>query len=86
MLSVRQSSRFLRSPLCLSLLCQWVNRIPFNSGQIVLESVGQANNSGANSVQFGYASKVAGIGNAVLTNTAADQNESTARFTFIPKS
>ena len=56
--------------------------IPFNSGQIVLEVVGQVNNSGSNSVQFGYASKVAGVGNAFLTNSAADQNESTARFTF----
>lgn len=56
--------------------------IPFNSGRIVLEAVGQVNNSGSNSVQFGYASKVAGIGNAFSTNAAADQNESTARFTF----
>jgi len=56
--------------------------IPFNSGQIVLEAVGQVNNSGSNSVQFGSASKVAGIGNAFSTNAAADQNESTARFTF----
>ena len=56
--------------------------IPFNSGQIVLEVVGQVSNSGSNSAQYGYASKVAGIGNAFSSNAAADQNESTARFTF----
>jgi hypothetical protein len=56
--------------------------IPLKPGQIILEVVGQVNNSGANSVQFGYAAKVAGIGNPFSTDIAANQNESSARFTF----
>lgn len=56
--------------------------IPFNSSQIILEMVGQVNNSGSSSVQFGYAARVAGIANAFSTDAGAEQNESTARFTF----
>ncbi len=83
MLSAKANTALLALSLCaLPCFAGGPTEIPFNAGQIVLESIGRVNNSGANSVQFGYASKVAGIGNAFLTNTAADQNESTARFTF----
>ena len=83
MLSAKVISPLLALTLC---VCPCVasekTEIPFTSSQIILEVVGQVNNSGSNSVQFGYAARVVGIDNAFYTNAAADQNESTARFTF----
>jgi hypothetical protein len=82
-----QSSKAIGTLLALTIcvcpcFASEATEITFKSGQIVLETVGQVNNSGSNSVQFGYAARVASIGNAFSTNASADQNESTARFTF----
>ena len=83
MLSTKAISPLLALAICVCpCFASEPTEIPFNSGQIVLETVGQVNNSGSNSVQFGYAARVAGISNAFSTNAAVDQNESTARFTF----
>jgi hypothetical protein len=82
MLSTKAISPLLALAICVCpCFASEPTEIPFNSSQIVLETVGQVNNSGTNSVQFGYAARVAGIGNAFSTNAAVDQNESTARFT-----
>jgi hypothetical protein len=83
MLSAKAISPLLALTICVCpCFASEKTKIPFNSSQIILEMVGQVNNSGSNSVQFGYAARVAGIDNAFSTNAAADQNESTARFTF----
>src|SRR5579859_7274146 len=83
MLSTKLISPLLALTLCVCpCFASEKTEIPFNSSQILLEVVGQVNNSGSDSVQFGYAARVAGIDNAFSANAAADQNESTARFTF----
>jgi len=83
MLSAKAISPLLALALCVCpCLASEKTEVPFNSGRVILEVVGQVNNSGSNSVQFGYAARVAGVDNAFYTNTATDQNESTARFTF----
>ena len=60
--------------------------ISFNSGQIVLEAVGQVNNTGSNSVQFGYASKVAGIGNAFSNKNSRRSKRSHRSFYLLYRS
>lgn len=83
MLSAKAISPLLALTICVCpCLASEKTEIPFNSSQIILETIGQVNNSGSNSMQFGYAARVSGIDNAFSTNAATDQNESTARFTF----
>lgn len=83
MLSTKAISPLLALAFCACpCLASERTEIPFNSSQIVLETIGQVNNSVSSSVQFGYAARVAGIANAFSTNAAVDQNESTAHFTL----
>ena len=83
MLSTKAISPLLALAICASpCFASEPTEIPFNSSQIIRETIGQVNNSGSNSMQFGYAARVSGIDNAFSTNAATDQNESTARFTF----
>jgi hypothetical protein len=58
------------------------------TGHVVLEVVGQVNNSPApaplgSSTQFGYVSFVEGIGHVFATDDPASQNQTTAMLTFV---
>lgn len=55
--------------------------IPVTEQQVVYEMIGEFNNSGLASQQFGYLSNVTGLDNAFSSMTT--KNESTALFTFV---
>jgi hypothetical protein len=55
--------------------------IPITEQQVVYEMIGEFNNSGLSSQQFGYLTSIAGLDNAF--SSAATKNETTALFTFV---
>jgi hypothetical protein len=55
--------------------------IPISEEQVVYELIGEFNNSGLASQQFGYLSRVTGLGNAF--SSTSTKNETTALFTFV---
>jgi len=55
--------------------------LPTSEQQVVYELIGEFNNSGLASQQYGYLSSVTGLGNAFSSTTA--KNETTALFTFV---
>jgi len=61
-------------------LAAQTQNIPLIQDQSDLEFVGQFNNNGADSLQFGYVSRMEGLDD-IFTGTP--QNETTARFTFV---
>lgn len=65
---------------CCSAASQTVTTVKIAEDQPALEFVGQFNNSGTSSVQFGYISDIQGF-DMVFNGTP--QNESTANFTFV---
>jgi hypothetical protein len=65
---------------CLSATAQNVHTIPLTADQVVYEFVGQFNNNGSASQQFGYISTVNGLGGIF---SAEPENETTAMLTFV---
>jgi hypothetical protein len=61
-------------------LCAQTNEIPLLEDQNDLEFIGQFNNVGTTSEQFGYISRIEGLDN-IFSGTP--QNETTALFTFV---
>jgi hypothetical protein len=55
--------------------------IPITEQQVLYEVIGEFNNSGSASQQYGYLSSVTGLGNAF--SSTATKNETTALFTFV---
>ena len=55
--------------------------IPISEEQVLYEMIGEFNNSGLSSQQFGYFADITGLGN-VLSSTST-KNETTALFTFV---
>jgi len=55
--------------------------LPTSEQQVVYELIGEFNNAGLASQQYGYLSSVTGLGNAFSSTTA--KNETTALFTFV---
>jgi hypothetical protein len=55
--------------------------IPITEQQVLYEVIGEFNNSGSASQQYGYLSSVTGLGNAFSSTTT--KNETTALFTFV---
>ncbi len=55
--------------------------IPIAEQKVVYEMIGEFNNSGSASQQYGYLSTVTGFDNAFSSNTT--KNETTALFTFV---
>jgi hypothetical protein len=55
--------------------------LPTSEQQVVYELIGEFNNAGLVSQQYGYLSSVTGLGNAFSSTTA--KNETTALFTFV---
>jgi len=55
--------------------------IPTTEEQVLYEVIGEFNNSGPASQQYGYISSVTGLGNAFSSTTT--KNENTALFTFV---
>ena len=55
--------------------------IPITEQQVLYEMIGEFNNSGAASQQYGYLSGVTGLGNVFSSSTTKD--ETTALFTFV---
>jgi hypothetical protein len=55
--------------------------IPITEQQVVYEMIGEFNNSGLASQQYGYLSSVTGLGNAF--SSTSTKNETTALFTFV---
>ncbi len=55
--------------------------IPITEQQVVYELIGEFNNSGLASQQYGYLSSVTGLDNAFSSTTT--KNETTALFTFV---
>jgi hypothetical protein len=55
--------------------------IPIPEEQVVYEVIGEFNNSGLASQQFGYFADITGLGNVFSSNTT--KNETTALFTFV---
>ena len=55
--------------------------IPITEEQVVYELIGEFNNSGPSSQQYGYLSIVTGLDNAFSSTTT--KNETTALFTFV---
>jgi hypothetical protein len=65
---------------CLSAAAQRVIEIPVLQDQVVYEFVGQFNNNGSASQQFGYLSNVSGLDGIF---SAEPENEATAMLTFV---
>ena len=65
---------------CLSAAAQMVTKVPLIEDQVVYEFVGQFNNNGSASQQFGYLSTVNGLGGIF---SAEPENETTAMLTFV---
>lgn len=65
---------------CISVAAQKITTIKITEDQPALEFVGQFNNSGAASQQFGYLSDIQGLGPIF---SGAPENETTANFTFV---
>ena len=65
---------------CLSAVAQTVSEVPLSQDQVVYEFVGQFNNNGAASQQFGYLSKITGLDGIF---SGEPENEATALFTFV---
>jgi len=55
--------------------------LPITEQQVIYELIGEFNNSGPASQQYGYLSSVTGINNAFSSSTT--KNETTALFTFV---
>lgn len=55
--------------------------IPISEEQVLYEAIGEFNNSGSASQQFGYFADITGLGN-VFSSTST-KNETTALFTFV---
>ena len=55
--------------------------LPISEQQVIYELIGEFNNSGAASQQYGYLSSVTGLG--AVFNSSTTKNESTALFTFV---
>jgi len=55
--------------------------LPTSEQQVIYELIGEFNNAGLASQQYGYLSSVTGLGNAFSSTTA--KNETTALFTFV---
>lgn len=55
--------------------------IPITEQQVLYEAIGEFNNSGPASQQYGYLSSVTGLDNAFSSTTT--KNETTALFTFV---
>jgi len=66
--------------ISLSAAAQSVTEVQLSQDQVVYEFVGQFNNNGAASQQFGYLSKITGL-DAIFS--AEPENETTALFTFV---
>ena len=66
--------------ICLSAAAQSVTEVQLFQDQVVYEFVGQFNNNGAASQQFGYLSKINGLDGIF---SAEPENETTALFTFV---
>jgi hypothetical protein len=65
---------------CLSAAAQKVTKVPLIEDQVVYEFVGQFNNNGSASQQFGYISRVNGLDGIF---NAEPENETTAMLTFV---
>src|SRR5213075_96358 len=66
--------------ICLSAAAQTVTEVQLSQDQVVYEFVGQFNNNGSASQQFGYLSKINGL-DAIFS--AEPENETSALFTFV---
>jgi len=55
--------------------------LPIADEQVLYEAIGEFNNSGSASQQYGYLSRVTGLGNVFSSTTT--KNETTALFTFV---
>ena len=55
--------------------------LPITEQQVIYELIGEFNNSGSASQQYGYLSSVTGMNNAFSSSTT--KNETTALFTFV---
>ena len=55
--------------------------IPISEEQVLYEMIGEFNNSGLSSQQFGYFVDITGLGNAF--SSTSTKNETTALFTFV---
>jgi hypothetical protein len=65
---------------CITVVAQTVTTIKIAEDRPALEFIGQFNNSGASSLQFGYLSDIQGFD---LVFNGTPHNESTANFTFV---
>src|SRR6266403_2642025 len=66
--------------VCLNAAAQTVTEVQLSQDQVVYEFVGQFNNNGAASQQFGYLSKINGLEGIF---SGEPENETTALFTFV---
>ncbi len=66
--------------ICLSAAAQTVMEVQLSQDQVVYEFVGQFNNNGMASQQFGYLSKINGLDGIF---SGEPENETTALFTFV---
>jgi hypothetical protein len=57
------------------------NTIPIAEEQVLYEAIGEFNNSGPASQQYGYLSSITGLDNVFSSTTT--KNETTALFTFV---
>jgi len=73
------ASVMFASLICASAAAQTVTEVPLFQDQVVYEFVGQFNNNGSASQQFGYLSTVNGLN---MIFTAEPENETTAMLTF----
>ena len=66
--------------VCLNAAAQTVTEVQLSQDQVVYEFVGQFNNNGTASQQFGYLSKINGLDGIF---SGEPENETTALFTFV---
>jgi len=83
MRAIRQFSLWVAGSLILStaLSASAQTTIPISEEQVVYEVIGEFNNSGLVSQQFGYFADITGLNNAF--SSATTKNETTALFTFV---
>jgi hypothetical protein len=83
MRAIRQFSLWVAGSLILStaLSASAQTTIPISEEQVVYEVIGEFNNSGLVSQQFGYFADITGLNNAFSSTTT--KNETTALFTFV---
>ena len=83
MRAIRQISLWVAEALVLSMglsACAQTT-LPISEEQVVYEVIGEFNNSGSASQQFGYFADITGLDNVFSSNTT--KNETTALFTFV---